>query len=232
MTADKIDAFYFDYVARRGWRTWVWSVLAAGGMNLVLFLFMPHLMDPAPKRSSLDTLIRHVNVIRVARPETPVQRERVKPPPEPKQLKKPRTTVQQPVMPRLTLPFEINPRLPAAPTSLVLPPIDQWASLQTSGLPRAFAVGQLDGPLTVLTRIPPVYPLRARSRGIQGWVKVTFIVEETGEIRDIDIIAAEPEGVFEMSVRRCVAGWRFKPGTVGGMPVRARVETTIKFTLE
>jgi protein TonB len=31
---------------------------------------------------------------------------------------------------------------------------------------------------------------------------------------------------------RCVSGWRFKPGTVEGMPVKAWAETTIRFKLE
>lgn len=219
---------YFDAFSRRHWRTWLWSGLVAGGMNLLLFLLMPHLMDPAPARSSLETLISQVNVIRVRRPETPVKRQ-VKPP-EPKPVQKPQTAPRQPAMAKLTLPFEINPRLPAAPNSLVLPDLE--SAPLTAGLPGAFEPGQLDGPLTVLARVPPLYPMNARRRGIEGWVKVLLTVNKTGHVDGMEIVAAEPPGVFERSVRRCVAGWRFQPGTVEGMPVRAKVETTIRFTLE
>ena len=73
----------------------------------------------------------------------------------------------------------------------------------------------MDGPLTVLARVPPLYPMGARRRGIEGWVKVLLVVDETGHVDDIEVVAAEPPGMFEESVRRCVAGWRFQPGTVG-----------------
>ncbi|MBT8341976.1 MAG: energy transducer TonB, partial [Desulfatitalea sp.] len=116
--------------------------------------------------------------------------------------------------------------------ALQLPPLESAPLAHMSGLPDTFEAGQLDGPLTVLTRIPPVYPMRARSRGIQGWVKVSFIVDEAGHVDDIQIVAADPEGIFEERVRRCVAQWRFAPGTVEGMVVKAKAETTIRFNLE
>lgn len=101
-----------------------------------------------------------------------------------------------------------------------------------TGLPGAFNPGQLDGPLKVLVRIPPLYPMRARNRGIEGWVKVMLVVDKRGCVDDIEIITAKPSGIFEESVRNCVAGWRFEPGTVEGVPVRAKVKTTIRFLLE
>jgi len=232
MGSSTVNQTYFDAFSRRHWRTWLWSVLAAGGMNLLLFMLMPHLMDSAPARSSLETLIPQVNVVRVRRPETPVKRRTAKPPPEPKPIEKPQTAPRQPVMARLTLPFEVNPRLPAGPDTLALPALESAPLTPSAGLPGAFEPGQLDGPLTVLVRVPPLYPMNARRRGIEGWVKVLLVVDETGHVDGIQIVAAEPQGIFEQSVRRCVAGWRFLPGTVEGIPVRAKVETTIRFALE
>jgi protein TonB len=57
-------------------------------------------------------------------------------------------------------------------------------------------------------------------------------VETSGNVDQIKILEAEPAGVFESSVRQCVSRWRFKPGTIEGVPVRARMETTIQFKLE
>jgi protein TonB len=232
MSSSAAHRTYFDEFARRNWRTWFWSGLAAGAMNLLLFLLMPHLMDPAPTRSSLDPLIPQVHVIRLARQDTPVKRQAPKPPPKPKPVERPQMAPKRTVMTKLTLPFEINPRLPAGPNTLVLPDLESAPLMPSAGLPGAFDAGQLDGPLVVLARVPPLYPMRARRRGIEGWVKVSLIVDEDGHVGDIKIIAAEPSGVFEQSVRRCVSGWRFQPGTVEGMPVRAKVETTIRYTLE
>jgi protein TonB len=232
MVSTVANQTYFDTFSRRNWRTWLWAWLTAGGANLLLFLLMPHLMDPAPSRTSIETLIPQVNVIRVSRPETPVKRQTVKPPPKPKPIEKPRTAPRQPVMAKLTLPFEVNPRLPAGPDTLALPALESAPLMLSVGLPGAFEPGQLDGPLTVMARVPPLYPLSARRRGIEGWVKVLLVVDETGHVDGIEVVAAEPPGIFEESVRRCVAGWRFAPGTVEGVPVRAKVETTIRFELK
>ncbi len=226
------NQIYFDAFPQRNWRTWLWACLTAGGTNLLLFLVMPHLIDPAPALTSLETVIPQVNVVRVSRPETPVKRHRAKPPPEPKPMKKPRTTPRTPAMAKLTLTFEITPRLPAGPDTLTLPVMESAPRMPASGLPGAFEPGQLDGPLTVLARVPPLYPMNARRRGIEGWVKVLLVVDKTGQVDGIEIVAEQPPGIFEESVRRCVAGWRFKPGTVEGVPVRAKVETTIRFSLE
>jgi protein TonB len=90
----------------------------------------------------------------------------------------------------------------------------------------------LDQPLTALSRLPPVYPVGAKRRGIEGWVRLRFVVDPRGEVREVSVIEAKPKGVFEDSVLRSVRSWRFKPGTVNGHPVSARAETTVRFDLE
>ena len=225
---------YFDAVSRRTWATWLEAGLIAVGLNVVLFLLMPHLVEPAPSRSSFGTLVPQVNVIRMKRPDSEVRRKPRIPPklPKPKQIPKPDTMPRHPLREKLTLPFEVNTKLPGGPKSLVLPPLKSAPLVNTSVLQSAFSVDQLDGPLTTLTRIPPVYPIAARKRGIEGWVKVAFIVDETGRVGDITILDAKPKDLFDQSVERCVRGWRFKPGTVEGIPVKAKVETVIDFKLE
>lgn len=95
-----------------------------------------------------------------------------------------------------------------------------------------YAVGQLDGPLSTLAKAPPVYPPAAKRRNIEGWIKVKFVVDEQGQVDKVSVLAAEPEGVFDQAVLRCISGWRFKPGTKGGIAVKALVEQTITFKLE
>ena len=43
---------------------------------------------------------------------------------------------------------------------------------------------------------------------------------------------SKPPGIFDKSVIQCVSGWRFKPGTIEGMAVKAWAETTIRFELQ
>lgn len=230
MTTQENQVHYLTVLSRRNWITWLWSGMTALALNLMLYLLMPHLMDAAPPGTSIENLLPHVNVIRIKRPETPVKPKDLPPPPPP-ETKKPDTAPQRPVTAKLTIPFDINPKLPGGSNTLALPPLES-APMVSADLTNVFSVGQLDAPLTTLVRIPPVYPMRARRRGIEGWVKVTFIVDESGYVHDVVIIQAEPPGIFDQSVKRCVTGWRFKPGTIEGTPVRTKAETTIRYTLE
>ena len=74
----------------------------------------------------------------------------------------------------------------------------------------------------------PAYPARARRRGIEGDVEIEIALDRTGAVVDVLILDARPPGVFERSVRRAVAGWRFQVPTDEG-PLRLR--ETIRFRL-
>lgn len=95
-----------------------------------------------------------------------------------------------------------------------------------------FAASQLDGPLAAISKAAPVYPAAAKRRNIEGWIKVKFLVDEQGQVDRVSVLEAEPEGIFDQAVLRCVSAWRFKPGTKGGVAVKALVEQTITFKLE
>lgn len=227
---------YFESISKRNWMTWIISVVTAFALNLVLFLFMPHLMVQNPDIVILEEAVSSVNVIRVKRKEKPVKPKPEKPHKPPEKIKKVKQPVSRPerqkISPELSLPFEINPRLPAGPATLNLPPVESVPmemDVQTGDM---FSMEDLDAPLTTLARIPPVYPLRAKRRGIEGWVKVEFMVDEKGDVSQVNILGAVPEGMFEESVIRCVKSWKFKPGTIGGFPVKTRAETVIRFELE
>lgn len=215
---------------RRDWSTWAWAAFITLAVNLSLFTVMPYLLNRNPVKPVYDQLVSHINVIRLKRPDSAVRRKtdkRAEPPDKRKELP-PRSPARQPLQAKLTLPFEINPRLPGGPGTLDLPLLET----QIPGMQDVFAIGDLDGPLTPLGRMPPVYPIAAKRRGIQGWVKVKFVVNEQGAVKQITIMDARPPGVFDHSVRRCVSKWRFKPGTVDGLAVKAWVETTVRFELD
>jgi len=66
-------------------------------------------------------------------------------------------------------------------------------------------------PITPVFRANPSYPTRALQYGNEGWVMLSFIVSETGAIRN----------------------WRYTPATVNGKPVaQSMVKTKIVFALE
>jgi protein TonB len=222
---------YLETLVRRNWTNWMWAVAGALGLNLALFALMPHLQNPDRAAPVFDQPLANINVIRIKRPDSEVRKKTERPPDPPQARQPPRPSLMQPLQARLSLPFEINPHLPPGPNALALPPLTASA-FDTSGLDGAFAVGDLDAPLTVLVRLPPVYPLRAKHSGVQGWVRVRFVVKEDGTVDSVTVIESQPPGVFDRNVIRCVSGWRFKPGTVEGIAVRSWAETTIRFKLE
>lgn len=224
---------YFDDMSRRNWGARIGAVVIAAALNLTLFFAMPLLMDPNTPPPALETVIPQVRVVRFQRPETSTRRETPKPePPAAQPEQAPAMPSSPPPKIALSLPFDINPQLPAGPGALPLPPMEGLPAIDVGNMGGPFAIGQLDAPLTPLARISPVYPLLAKRRGIEGEVQVAFVVDQNGTVKNIEILSAIPQGFFEQSVRNCVSKWRFKPGTVGGEPVETKVETAIKFELE
>jgi len=84
----------------------------------------------------------------------------------------------------------------------------------------------------VAVRVPPAYPYFARLKGVEGWVRIRILVDERGQVRQAEVVRAEPPGVFEEAVLSAVRRWRFRPGIEGGRSVSAWMETTVRFKLE
>jgi protein TonB len=92
--------------------------------------------------------------------------------------------------------------------------------------------GGSDTDVLPLVRIPPDYPPRALSRGIEGWVRVQFTISVNGSVKDAIVVAADPEGVFDQAALNAIARWRYNPRIVNGEAVeRVGVQTEIRFEL-
>jgi protein TonB len=91
-------------------------------------------------------------------------------------------------------------------------------------------------PLREFSRVStaqPDYPEDARRKGTEGWVRLEFTVNERGQVRDIIVVAAEPEGVFEDAASGALARWRFRPPVAAdGQPVPLRTSVQLRFQLE
>jgi TonB family protein len=100
-----------------------------------------------------------------------------------------------------------------------------------SGTDVVFESYQLDQPPQAVVKIPPPYPYQARERGVEGEVQVRMLVQQDGSVRDVFIVDARPQGVFEETVKKSLQQWRFSPGKIDGRTVTAWVVTTIHFDL-
>ena len=92
--------------------------------------------------------------------------------------------------------------------------------------------GGTDTDVLPLVRIPPDYPPRALSRGIEGWVRVQFTISTNGSVKDAVVVAADPQNVFDAAALAAIARWRYNPRIVNGEAVeRVGVQTEIRFEL-
>lgn len=83
-----------------------------------------------------------------------------------------------------------------------------------------------------LVRVPPDYPQRAISRGLEGWVQVQFTITGTGSVKDAVVVKSSSK-IFEEAALKSIARWRYNPKIEGGVAVdRVGVQTIIRFTLE
>ena len=217
---------------------WGWIIALVGSilLNVSLFGLMPGLIQGLPDKPETLNDLKQIQVIRIKRPSPPPQRKEPKKIAPPKPLKKAtpsRNTMIKPrsvnLKPRLA--FALNPKLPAAPLDLVIPDLAHF-SMEAPVLKSQYTMEELDSQLIALIKLPPIYPIRATRRGIEGFVTVEFLVTDQGLVQEITIIEADPENIFDKSVIQCVSQWKFKPGTVDNIPVATLAQTTIRFKLE
>jgi protein TonB len=118
---------------------------------------------------------------------------------------------------------------PGRPTG---PDVFTWNPPPGNGGLENIQSGGTDQDVIAVVRIPPFYPVRAETRGIEGWVRVRFTISPNGSVRDARVIAAEPEGEFEEAALTAIERWRYNPRVVNGVAVdRVGVETVIQFQL-
>ena len=90
-----------------------------------------------------------------------------------------------------------------------------------------------DGEMLPLVNVTPQYPNRAASRGIEGWCQVAFTVTETGGVRDVVVVDAEPQGIFDSSSIRAAEKFKFQPKVVDGKGVEVpNVQYVFRYQLE
>ncbi len=90
-----------------------------------------------------------------------------------------------------------------------------------------------DGEYLPIVKVAPIYPRRAQSRGIEGYVLLEFTVTTTGSVRDPSVIEAKPPGVFDRSAINAALKFKYKPKVVDGEPIEvAGVRNLITFQLE
>jgi protein TonB len=132
---------------------------------------------------------------------------------------------------RAEAPTAVPATAAAAPAAVETPvatvPAPPQAAAEPAGSTAAAAPASVEP--RVLQRVNPDYPAVARSRRIEGYVELEFMVGLDGRAQDIRVVAADPPGVFDTAATRALMRWRFEPGTRDGQPQPMRTRTRISF---
>lgn len=182
------------------------AILLGAAVTFGLFVIMAALIANTQRPDEEAGAAPVIDIV-MTEPDSATQtRSRTPPPPPP--------PPQQP--PKLP-PVEPDSSNSNATVSINLPSLDVGGASVDIGAP-----GQLmrDGEATPIVRIEPKYPAQALRDGKEGWVKLSFTINEMGGVEDIEVIDSEPRRIFDREARRALSRWKYKPKVVEGKPVK------------
>ncbi len=211
------------------------TALLAIGINLALVLTMLRLIEPSA-HPQLDTRVTtEVQLV----PLTAFQES--EPPPE--RIEEPVSHTPEPPTPAPPMTLDSPPApvelsdlkieaLPVAPMPLERPALElsptQAPAVNSESLTlKAAALGQL----APAQKMPPIYPAKALSQGIEGYVIVEFSLALDGSVKDARVVDAKPRRYFKRAALRAIKQWKY-PANSEEARQKVRLKTQINFKLE
>lgn len=192
--------------------------VVAGTLVTLSLLFIMHLLIEFGETALTSPRDRHtLEFVRIKRNEN-LNTEDLTPEKPPKPPKVP------PEIP----PQDMDNIDPNAPTINIAPPT--VAANVDIGGPGGMNIAE--GDYLPIVRVAPIYPARALSRGVEGYVDMSFTVTATGTVKD-PIVMFSTSSLFDRAATRAVLKFKYKPRVVDGQPVEVvGVKTRITFKIE
>ena len=177
------------------------AISGLGASFLILLIMKTLIASDHPARLDMNKRIPLPEFVRIPDPYEP---------PPSREVPKPDRMQDPPPIPDLPELERVSPDLLATtgPGSTMTP----------AGQPE-FEAPLINSELISIVDAQPVYPQRAISRNIEGYVVVEFTVTRSGSTADHRILEAYPENVFDRSALRAASKSRFKPKLVDGKEV-------------
>ncbi len=183
------------------------SILLGAAVTFGLFVFMAFLVSSGDrnKEEQQDNIIVEVNT---TPPKSATeQRRRIPPPPPPPPKSPPKQQTPEPEVSNDTggLKFNMGGGIKmAAPSTGINAPGDMGR----------------DGDATPIVRIEPRYPVQAARDGKEGYVILSFTINEIGGVEDVKVIEANPKRIFNKEAKRALKKWKYKPKVVEGKAMK------------
>ena len=180
---------------------YITAVAVGGGVTFGLLFIMQLLIATGEEAVTDAERFRMDEFVRVERNEI-IETKKQKPekPPEPEEM---------PDMPEPQNSNQFDNSMSvsvSAPTTQV--------NLNVSGV----GFGVSDGEYLPIVKVAPVYPSRALSRGLEGYVIVEFTVTQTGAVKDVFVVEST-SSLFERAAVDAAYKFKYKPRVIDGIAV-------------
>ena len=140
--------------------------------------------------------------------------------------------------------FHARPELPSlsSQTAELVDPGSARATIAPASRVRLDSLATISKPMEVTGRtqspeligdLRPDYPLGLRQAGVQGMVRVEYVVGSNGRIdpRSLRVLSSTHPG-FVLTTFQALREARFRPAQRDGQPVAVTVQQSIRFTLQ
>jgi protein TonB len=192
------------------------SIALGTAVTFALLFIMQLLIATGRAALTESSKFRIVDFVRVEE-ESVVETKKDKPekPPEPEQ--------PPPDMPQPDL-----DNFDTSATAIQIAAPNMSANVSVGGV----GIGVSDGEYLPIVKVAPIYPRRAQSRGIEGYVIVEFTVTRTGTVKDV-VVVESSNSIFERAASAAALKFKYKPRVIDGEAVEVPgVRNKITFQLE
>ncbi|CAA6680268.1 MULTISPECIES: energy transducer TonB [unclassified Lentimonas] len=214
------------YKSPKGKGTRTIGVLLGLGVSALIFLAIPltQIFTEYEKTPS------DIESIELATPPPPPPEDEPPPPPEPEEEEPPPEldTPPPPVsLEQLDMALE-----PGTGDSLsgdfALPTVDLKQNLGSLDI---FDLSDVEKKPHPKKQSAPKYPMDATRRGLSGYAIAVFIVDQNGNVIDVDIPKSS-DPIFDKPTIEAIRTWKFSPGEKDGKTVKTRIKIRIPYEIE
>ena len=92
-----------------------------------------------------------------------------------------------------------------------------------TGMSKTFTInGAPNSDARPVVRINPKYPVAAARDGVEGWVNLSFDINEIGQVVNVKVLDAQPKRIFNKAAKQALRKWKYRAKMVDGKAIVQR----------
>ncbi len=191
-------------------------IIIAGTVCFALFAFMASLIAQQAAKPSVAQPFEVIEFVEQAKDSIVKVRETLKPPPVVKSFDLQKTVVDI-----------LNTESVTVAVNMPTPDMGK-GTLSTMGKSSIN-----NGEARPIVRVSPKYPIAAQRDGKEGWVQLRFSIMKNGAVSDVQVVAAEPERMFNKEAIRALKKWKYKAKIKDGKAIKQEnMSVLLEFTMD